>query len=120
MNGLLIDMDGVLRLGNKPTGGCKEFLDYVHKSERKACILSNSTLADSKGFREFFTKNSIPCELPIMTTVEGTLKYVKSNYTKIDIYCDERVKNLFEEFKTEDEPEFQPLRRMDPRAGTGG
>ena len=56
---LLIDMDGLLRLGNNPAPGVPEFFKYLENSGRKACILSNSTLADSSGFVNFFKNNSI-------------------------------------------------------------
>ena len=102
---LLIDMDGVLRLGNNPAPGVSEFLKYLENSGRKVCILSNSTLADSSGFVNFFKSNSIDCNIPILTTVEGTLKYVKDNYKSIEIYCSENVKHLFREFVDHESPQ---------------
>jgi HAD superfamily hydrolase (TIGR01458 family) len=102
---LLIDMDGVLRLGNNPAPGVPEFFKYLENSDRKVCILSNSTLADSSGFVNFFKNNFIDCIIPILTTVEGTLKYVQDNYEKIEIYCSENVKHLFREFIDNESPQ---------------
>jgi len=102
---LLIDMDGVLRLGNKPAPGLPEFFEYLENSGRKVCIISNSTLADSAGFIQFFKSNSIDCKIPILTTVEGTLKYVKDNYERIEIHCGEKVKHLFNEYIDSETPQ---------------
>ena len=102
---LLIDMDGVLRLGKTPAESAAEFLSYIRSSNRKACILSNSTLDDSTGFKKFFDDNSIECSIPIMTTVEATLKYVKNNYKSVQIHCDENIKSLFDEFTDNENPE---------------
>ncbi len=102
---LLIDMDGVLRLGKTPSEFAAEFLSYIRSSNRKACILSNSTLADSTGFKKFFDDNLIECSIPIMTTVEATLKYVKNNYKRVQIHCDDNIKSLFDDYTDNDNPE---------------
>jgi HAD superfamily hydrolase (TIGR01458 family) len=98
-------MDGVLRIGNTPAEGCAEFLNYIKSSNRKSCILSNSTLADSNKFKIFFDENSIECSIPIMTTVDASLRFVKNNYRRVQIHCNENIKYLFNEFFDDKNPE---------------
>jgi HAD superfamily hydrolase (TIGR01458 family) len=102
---LLIDMDGVLRLGKTPAESAAEFLSYIRSSNRKSCILSNSTLVDSTGFKKFFDENSIECAVPIMTTVDATLNFVQKKYKRVQIYCNDNIKSLFDEFVDDDNPE---------------
>ena len=41
---LLIDLDGVLRIGDSTAPNIKEFLNFIETNKIPACILSNSTL----------------------------------------------------------------------------
>ncbi len=40
-----------------------------------------------------------------MTTVDATLKYVKNNYKRVQIHCDENIESLFNEFTDNENPE---------------
>lgn len=105
MKPLLIDMDGVLRLGKSPARGLKEFIKYVNGSERPACIISNSTLSSAVQFMEFFDRNNIVVKFPVMTCADAAYNYVKENYNTAAVYCSEPVRSMFKEFETDNNPE---------------
>lgn len=41
---ILIDLDGVLRIGNTIANGARDFIEFIETNKIPACILSNSTL----------------------------------------------------------------------------
>ena len=102
---ILIDLDGVLRLGNKLAEDTDLFLKFLSESNRKACILSNSSLYTSENIIEFFKKNSIDIELPIITAIDAASDYVKNKYSKVAAYTSENVIHLFNEILDFDNPE---------------
>ena len=100
MKPLLIDMDGVLRIGKNPAKGLKEFIEFINNSEIPACIISNSTLSSAVQFKEFFTDNYVEVNFPIMTCADAAYNYVKEKYKTAAVYCSEPVRSMFDEFKT--------------------
>jgi HAD superfamily hydrolase (TIGR01458 family) len=102
---LLIDFDGVIKLGDKPASDAKEFFDFIKQKNIPAFVISNSTLRTSQDIKEFFEKNNIEFNIPAMTAAEVTLSYVKENYKRVKVYCTENIKNLFKDFITDDKPE---------------
>jgi len=102
---LLIDFDGVIRLGNKPAPDAVEFFDFIKSEKIPAFVISNSTLKTSKEIKEFFENFNIQFDLPAMTAAEITLKYVSDNYKTVKVYCTEHIKKLFNEFIVEENPE---------------
>lgn len=102
---LLIDFDGVIKLGDKPAPDATEFFDYIKEKNIAAFVISNSTLKTSEDIIVFFEKNNIMFEIPSMTASEAALKYVSENYKKVNVYCTEKIKKLFAEFLTEENPE---------------
>lgn len=102
---LLIDLDGVLRLGKKPADGLKNFLDFLISSKIPVCILSNSTLTTSSEIRKFFDGNSAPCPFPIITAAEAAYDYVAGRYKKVAVYSNESIKTLFVELLDDENPE---------------
>ncbi len=102
---LLIDLDGVLRIGIKPAPYLEEFLMFLSDSKIKACILSNSSLYSSEKVKKFFAEHSIQINLPIITTVDTALNYVKRNYKNVAVYTTEEVKELFSQFLNYSTPE---------------
>lgn len=102
---LLIDFDGVIKLGDKPAPETKEFFEFIKKKNIPAFVISNSTLRTSKDIKEFFEKNNIEFNIPAMTAAEVTLSYVKENYKRVKVYCVENIKNLFEDFIVDYKPE---------------
>ncbi len=102
---LLIDFDGVIRLGSKPAPDAAEFFDFIKKEKIPAFVISNSTLKTSEEIKEFFASYNIQVDIPAMTASEITLKYVADNYKKVKVYCTEHIKKLFNEFIVEENPE---------------
>lgn len=92
---LLIDLDGVLRLDKEPAPHIEEFFEYLKKSKRKACILSNSTLSTASDVRTFFEFNGIHTNLPILTASEAAAMYARSRYRRVAVYCTDHIKTLF-------------------------
>ncbi len=105
MKPLLIDLDGVLKIGKETTPYLKEFLDFLKNSEIQSCILSNSTLSTSSDVKEFFYHHKIEVSFPIITTPDAALLYVKEKYRRVSVYCEENVKAIFREFIDDDNPE---------------
>ena len=80
---LLIDLDGVLRIGNELAEGTELFLNYLEQKNINACILSNSSLYTSKDVLRFFQNNSIDLIIPIITAIDAASDYVKKKYSKV-------------------------------------
>ncbi len=102
---LLIDLDGVLRLGNRPAPYLKEFLKFISEKNIQACILSNSSLYSSEKIKKFFIEHSIELNLPIITTVDTALNFVERNYKNVAVYTSDEVKKLFSDFLNYSNPE---------------
>ncbi len=102
---LLIDLDGVLRIGNKPAPYLNEFLMYLTDKKIKACVISNSSLYSSKKITKFFSDNSFKLNLPIITTVDTALNFVGENYNNVAVYTSDEVKKLFSGFLNYSNPE---------------
>lgn len=102
---LLIDLDGVLRINNKPAEGLQNFLDFLVDNSINSCILSNSTLNSSEQINEFFLRNSISVNIPIITAIDAAYIYAKERYNKVAAYTSENVIDLFAEFLDFENPE---------------
>lgn len=102
---LLIDLDGVLRLGKNPAPGLVEFLSFINSENIPACIISNSTLSNAEMIRKFFEMNDIELSIPLMTAADAAYNYVKQNYKSADAYCSEPVKSMFEKLAADENPE---------------
>ncbi|MFA3782289.1 HAD-IIA family hydrolase [Melioribacteraceae bacterium 4301-Me] len=102
---LLIDLDGVLRIGNQLANHTKKFLEFIVDSQIPACILSNSTLFTSLEIKNFFREEAIEYNIPIITTSDAALIYAKEKYKKVSVYCKENVKLLFNDIIDDDNPE---------------
>ncbi len=102
---LLIDLDGVLRIGNRPAEGLQKFLDFLNSNNANACVLSNSSLYSSDEVYDFFNQHNIKINLPIITAIDAGFKYVNQKYKRVAVYCDENVKFLFESMLNYKNPE---------------
>ncbi|MFC2084453.1 HAD-IIA family hydrolase [Bacteroidota bacterium] len=105
MKPLLIDLDGVLRLGTSPAPGLKDFISFLEVTKRPACIISNSTRTNSELLLDFFNNISIKLKFPIMTAADVTYSYVKNNYKKVVVYASDVVKNMLRDFRDMKSPE---------------
>jgi len=101
---VLIDLDGVLRIGDKPAGHVNEFLQFLTDEKIPSIILSNSTLSSSDDVRKFFAEHNINLKIPVMTTVDAALNFVSNSQKKFSVYCGDRIKKLFEDFIDDESP----------------
>ncbi len=102
---LLIDFDGVINLSGKIAPDAKEFFGFLSDRKIPSLILSNSTLKSSDDVRKFLEANDIKTNLPVITTVEASVDFLKSNYKTTSIYCSDKVKHLFSSIKDDQNPE---------------
>jgi HAD superfamily hydrolase (TIGR01458 family) len=102
---LLIDLDGVLKIGNSPAPDVKEFFDFIKENHIPACILSNSTLRTGELVREFFTSQNIELTIPAITAFDAALSFVKKNYKRIQVYCRKYLIHHFDRMIDEENPE---------------
>ncbi|NWG29634.1 MAG: HAD hydrolase-like protein [Ignavibacteriaceae bacterium] len=102
---LLIDLDGVLKLGNSPATDVKAFFGFINENKISACILSNSTLRTGEQVREFFNSHKIELTIPAITAFDAALSFVKKNYKKVQVYCRDYLIHHFEGLIDEENPE---------------
>lgn len=102
---MLIDIDGVLKLGSKAAPGLSSFLNFLNMREIKFCVVSNTTLSTSADLKKFFQQNNITPDFPILTASEAALNYVKKRYTSAAVYCIDKIKDLFKDLITGEQPE---------------
>ena len=102
---ILIDLDGVLRLGKKPAEDTTVFLEYLKGSKTPACILSNSSLFTSKHINSFFNSHSINIEIPIITAIDAAYNYIEEKYTKVAVYTSENVVAKFADYLEYENPQ---------------
>lgn len=102
---VLIDFDGVIKLGNKIADDAAEFFTFLKERNIPFFLISNSTLRTSEGIIDFIQNNGITIDIPSMTAVDATLSYVKENYKRVSVYCRDNIKPLFSEYDTEEDPE---------------
>jgi len=105
MKPLLIDLDGVLKIGDSPAPDVKEFLDFIQQNKIPACILSNSTLRTGELVREFFISQGIELSIPAITAFDAALSFVKKNYKKVQVYCRDYLVHHFEGMIDTENPE---------------
>ncbi|MBK8945080.1 MAG: HAD hydrolase-like protein [Ignavibacteriae bacterium] len=102
---ILIDLDGVLRIGNNIAEFAEEFLNFIESNKIPACILSNSSLFTSEQIENYFSSNNIEINIPIITAIDSAYDYLKRRYKKVAIYTSENVVAKFSEFLEYENPE---------------
>ena len=102
---VLIDFDGVIRLGEKPAPDAGKFLQYLTDRKIPSYIISNSTLRTGDEILTFLFDNNINFDVPAMTAVDATLHFVKEHYSKVSVYCIPSIKKLFKDFIDDENPE---------------
>jgi HAD superfamily hydrolase (TIGR01458 family) len=102
---LLIDLDGVLKLGDSPAPDVKDFFEFINENKIPSCILSNSTLRTGELVKEFFNEHGITLSIPAITAFDATLSFVKKNYNKVQVYCREYLIHHFEGMIDSENPE---------------
>jgi len=102
---ILIDFDGVLKLGDSPAPDADEFLNFLKGNNIPACILSNSTIRTGELVKDFFNSHRINLSIPAITAFDATLSYVKINYKKVQVYCRDYLIHHFAGMIDEENPE---------------
>jgi len=102
---VLIDFDGVVKLGNSPAPYTKEFFIFISNNNIPACILSNSTLRTGDLIKEFFSSHGINLEIPALTAFDAAVLFAKNNYKRVQVYCRDYLIHHFEGMVDEDDPE---------------
>ena len=102
---VLIDFDGVIKLGEKPAPDAGKFLQYLTDRKIPSYIISNSTLRTGDEILIYLSDNNINFDVPAMTAVDATLHYIKEHYSKISVYCIPSIKKLFKDFIDDVNPE---------------
>lgn len=102
---ILIDFDGVLKLGTSPAPHIKEFFGFINENKIPACILSNSTLRTGELVDEFFASQGIELSIPVITAFDAALLFVKKNYKKVQVYCRDYLIHHFEGMIDTENPE---------------
>ena len=102
---ILIDFDGIIRLGTKPAGDAKQFLKFLSDQKIPSYIISNSTLKTAENIKKFLKENEIDFGIPALTSVDAAINYVKNHYKKVSVFCDEEIKENFNEFIDDNNPE---------------
>jgi HAD superfamily hydrolase (TIGR01458 family) len=105
MKPILIDLDGVLKIGDSPAPDVEEFLQFINENKIPACILSNSTLKTGDLVEEFFSSHNINLSIPAITAFDTTLSFVKKNYKKVQVYCRDYLIHHFEGMIDNEDPE---------------
>ena len=102
---LLIDFDGVLKIGNSPAPDTQEFFNFISENKIPACILSNSTLRTGDMVKDFFASENIDFDIPAITAFDATVSYVKKNYKKVKVYCRDYLLHHFDGLINDENPE---------------
>jgi HAD superfamily hydrolase (TIGR01458 family) len=102
---VLIDFDGVIKLGNKIADDAEVFFTFLRQNSIPFFLISNSTLRTSEDMIDFLKSRGLNADIPSMTAVDATLSYVKEHYKRVSVYCRPNIKSLFSEFDTDSNPE---------------
>jgi len=102
---ILIDIDGVLKLGGKLLPGAKEFLEFLCDENYPACIITNTTLTTAEDQKKFFEKESIDLKFPLLTASDTAHLYVRERYNRAAVYCVDNVKKIFNDVINMENPE---------------
>ena len=102
---ILIDLDGVLRIGGKPAPDLENFLTYLYNSKTPCCILSNSTISTSKQIIDFFKANSINLSIPVITAIDAAKEYITQKYSKVAAFVSDNVIGEFGDILEYSKPE---------------
>ncbi|AFH50008.1 Putative HAD superfamily sugar phosphatase [Ignavibacterium album JCM 16511] len=105
MKPLLIDFDGVIKIGDEIATDAKDFFEFIDENKIPACILSNSTLRTSELMKDFLEEKGLKLKIPAFTAFDVTLEFVKKNYSKVKVYCRDCLLHHFEGMIDDENPE---------------
>lgn len=103
---LLIDLDGVLRLGDKPAPDASDFIQHLNDRDKSYSILSNTTKYTADIVKDFFDRENISIEnAPVITALDTTISYVKNRFERVAVFCDESAGKHFDKYIDQENPE---------------
>jgi HAD superfamily hydrolase (TIGR01458 family) len=105
MKPVLIDFDGVIKLGDNIAGDAGSFFRILKQNSIPFFLISNSSIRTSSDMLDSIRRSGIDDEIQAMTAVDAALKYVKDNYKQVSVYCRKNIKALFSEYDTDEAPE---------------
>ena len=112
---VLIDFDGIIRIGAKPAPDARQFLQFLSEQKIPSYIISNSTLKTSNDLIEFLKENDMDLGIPALTSVDASLNYIKNHYKKVSVYCEQKIRENFKEFIDDGNPEAVVIGDMGDR-----
>ncbi|MGD1007682.1 MAG: HAD hydrolase-like protein [Ignavibacteriaceae bacterium] len=101
---ILIDFDGVIRLGSGLAADAFEFLNFLHSENLPFIIITNSTRDSSDDLKNILAHNGVGFNVNIMTTVDATIEYIKEKNLSVSVYCIKNIRHRFEEFINDKDP----------------
>ena len=102
---VLIDLDGVIRIGDEISPGAPDFLGFLKENDYPFCIISNSTRNTGDDIRTLLKDAGLTFDINAMTTVDATADYIKLKNYKVSVYCYEKVRSSFKEYINDDNPD---------------
>jgi HAD superfamily hydrolase (TIGR01458 family) len=102
---ILIDFDGVIRLGSRLASDATEFLNFLHSENLPFFVITNSTRESSNDLKKILSGSGTSFNINAMTTVDATIEYIKENKLSVSVYCIENVRRCFREFLDEENPQ---------------
>ncbi len=104
-NPVLIDLDGVIRIGDKIADGAFELFNFLNRNNIPSCIISNSTRNTSREVIQFLNENGVTFTVNAMTTVDATIRFLKEKNYHVSVYCIQNVQKEFEPFIEDENPD---------------
>jgi 4-nitrophenyl phosphatase len=87
INGLLIDLDGTLYIGDRLIDGADKLLEALKLNNKKFLILSNNSSASRSSYKQRLSRMGILIdEELIFTSTIATINYLKLNYANSIIF----------------------------------
>lgn len=105
MKPILIDFDGVIKIGKDIAPDAKDFFEFIDKNKIPACILSNSTLRTSELMKEFLRDKGLELKISAFTAFDVTLEFIRKHYSKVKVYCRDYLIHHFEGLLENQNPE---------------
>ncbi len=102
---ILIDFDGVVRLGSQLASDAFEFLNFLHSEKLPFFIITNSTRDSSDDLKNILAFNGIGFAVNAMTTVDAAIEYLKENNLSVSVYCNKNIRPRFEKFINDKDPQ---------------
>jgi len=102
---LLIDFDGVLKIGDEPASDAGDFLKFIQETKIPSIVLSNSSLKTGHDIIEFLKTSSIDYNISAVTAADAAYNYIEVNYKSVSVYCTDSIKKIFRRYINDENPE---------------